>query len=187
MFMTRIREVVHLDIVLYAFAHKAQTVFPYDYRVNRALAYEQLALEVLRLVEQAGLCIAFRIGVRMIHVAFSVHYLIPFPVYDRASCHSHLEYVWPVGNKRYCHEASVAPSVHSDSSAVHIRQFHKHLYAFHLVCHLRLPTLSMYGFLEISSTVGRSPVVLYIYNVSALCHVHFPSAQFRHECVADHL
>jgi hypothetical protein len=93
MLMARIREVVHLYVVLDAFSYEAEAVFPNDYRVDGALADEKLALEILGLVDEAGLGITFRIGGRIVHVTLTVHYLVPLPVDYRTSGNSYLEHV----------------------------------------------------------------------------------------------
>ena len=51
MLMTRIREIVHLDIALHAFADEAQAMLPKYDRVDGPLAYQQLAFQVLGLVD----------------------------------------------------------------------------------------------------------------------------------------
>ena len=50
MLRARIREIIHLDIVLYAFSDKAQTVLPDHHRVYCTLADEQLSFQVCGLV-----------------------------------------------------------------------------------------------------------------------------------------
>ena len=97
--MARVWEIVHLNIVLHTFAYETEAVLPYDDRVYCALADQKLALEVLCLVDQACPCITFRISFRMVHVTFSVHHFIPFPVDHRATCHSYLENVRIVGHQ----------------------------------------------------------------------------------------
>ena len=89
----RIREIVHLNIVFYTLSDETEAMFPYNHRVDRALADEKLALEVLRLVDKAGLSVTFRVYIRIIHVSFSIHDLIPLPVDYRAACNSNLEYI----------------------------------------------------------------------------------------------
>ena len=54
----RVREVVHLDIVFDAFPYKAEAVLPYHHVVHGSLADEQLALQVLCLVDKAYLFIS---------------------------------------------------------------------------------------------------------------------------------
>ena len=182
-----IREVIYLHVVLDAFADEAEAVLPYDYRVDCSLTDEKLALEILRLVDEAGLCKSFRVSVRMVHVSFSIHDLIPFPVDYRASCNSHLEYVRVVCDERYGHESAIAPAVYSDTVLVDIRKVHEHIDSYHLVGHLCLSALSVDGLLELETTVLSTSVVLYIYEVSTLCHVHLPSAELAHICILDHL
>ena len=46
-----IREVINLDVVLDAFPYKAQTVLPYDNRVDCSLTYEKLAFQVLGFID----------------------------------------------------------------------------------------------------------------------------------------
>ena len=95
--VTRVWEIIHLNIVHHACSDKTETVLPEDYRVYGALTYEQLALEVLRLVDQTCLLVSLRIDMRTVHVTLSIHDLIPLPVDDRTSCYSDLEYIRVVG------------------------------------------------------------------------------------------
>ena len=94
---TWVREIIYLYIVLDALSDEAEAVLPYYYRVDRSLADKKLALEILGLVDEAGLCISLRIDVRVVHVAFAVHYFVPFPVDYRSSGHSHLEDIRIIG------------------------------------------------------------------------------------------
>ena len=59
--VTRVREVVHLDVVLHALTHETQAVLPQNHRVDGSLADEQLALKILGLVDQTCLLIALRV------------------------------------------------------------------------------------------------------------------------------
>lgn len=93
MLVAWVREVVHLDVVDNAGPDETEAVLPENHRVDRSLADKQLALEVLCLVDEAGLLISLRVHVRMIHLSLAVHHLVPFPVDDRTSGHSDLEYV----------------------------------------------------------------------------------------------
>ena len=187
MLCARIWEIVYLYIVLDAFAYEAQTMLPYDHRVNSTLADKQLALEILGLVDEACLCISFRITFRMIHIAFSIHHLVPFPVDYRTACYSYLEDVRIICDQRYGHESAVAPSMYSDTLLVDIWKLHQHLHSFDLVCHFRLTALTVDRLLEVQTSVLRAPVILDIDEIAALCHVHLPPAELSHVCVLDHL
>ena len=77
--------------------------------------------------------------------------------------------------------------MYSDAVAVDVRKFHKHLHSLHLVRHLRLSALSVDRLLECETAVLRASVVLYVDEISSLCHVHFPSAEQSHVCVLHHL
>ena len=59
--VARVREVVDLYSVHHADAYEAEAVLPQNDRVDGSLADEKLALEVLGLVDEAGLLIALRI------------------------------------------------------------------------------------------------------------------------------
>jgi hypothetical protein len=91
--MARVREIIDLNVILDTFSYEAEAVLPYDYRIDSTLTDQELALEILRLVDEAGLCVSFRIGCRIVHITLSIHYLIPFPVDYRTSGYSDLEYV----------------------------------------------------------------------------------------------
>ena len=88
--MTRVREVVNLDSVHHTGTNEAEAVLPEHDWIDGTLADEKLALEVFSLVDEACLLITLRIDRRMSHVAFAVHYLIPFPVDYRTSGYSKL-------------------------------------------------------------------------------------------------
>ena len=60
MLSTWVREVVYLYIVLDALSDEAEAVFPYHYRVDRSLTDKKLALEILGLVDEAGLFVSLR-------------------------------------------------------------------------------------------------------------------------------
>ena len=51
---TRIREIVHLDMILYAFAYKIQAMLPEHDIVYGPLADKELSFQILCLVYQAG-------------------------------------------------------------------------------------------------------------------------------------
>ena len=97
--VARVREIIHLHIVLHAFAYETEAVFPYDYRVDCALADEKLAFEVLGLVDEACLRLSLRIGVWMVHIALAVHHFVPLPVDHRTAGNAYLEYVRIIGNQ----------------------------------------------------------------------------------------
>ena len=59
--VARVREVVDLYSVHHACADETEAVLPQNDRVDGSLADEKLALEVLGLVDEAGLLIALRI------------------------------------------------------------------------------------------------------------------------------
>ena len=63
----RIREIIHLDIVLYAFPYETEAVLPQNHIVHGTLAYQELALQIIRLVYQAGQGIAFRVYMTSYH------------------------------------------------------------------------------------------------------------------------
>ena len=61
--------------------------------------YLEFSLEVLGLIDERSLGIAFRIGMRCVHVALSIHHFVPLPVDDWAAGHSHLEDIGIVGHQ----------------------------------------------------------------------------------------
>ena len=173
----RIWEVIHLDIVLHALADETEAVLPDNHRVHCSLADQELALEILSLVDEAGLCIALGVDLRIVHISFAVHYLIPLPVDYRSSGNCHLEDLRIVGDERDSHKSTITPAVYSDSVLIHIREAHEHLYAFHLVSHFRLTALAVDSLLEGCTSVGCTSVVLDINEVTPLSHVHLPSSE----------
>ena len=93
-----IGEVVYLDVVHHALAHKAQTMLPQHHGVDCTLTDEQFALQVLGLIDKRGLGKALGVGGLGLHIALAIHHLIPFPINYGASCNSHLEHFGIVGD-----------------------------------------------------------------------------------------
>ena len=77
--------------------------------------------------------------------------------------------------------------MNSDTFRIDVRQIHEHPHADHLIGHLGLSALAMDGLLECRSSVGCSSVVLYIYEIATLSHVHLPSAEKTEIAVLHHL
>ena len=96
---TWVWEIIDLHIILDALSDQAETVLPYYDRIDRSLSYQQLAFQVLGLVYQTCPAVSFWVVVRMIHVPFSIHDFIPFPVYHGTSGYAYLEYVRIIGDE----------------------------------------------------------------------------------------
>ena len=157
---TRIREIIQLDIVLDTFADKAQTILPDNSLVNRTLADQKLAFQILRLINQGRLGESLRIGLHRVHVALAVHYLVPFPINHRSTGDSDLESLRIIRHERYGHESTIAPSMNTYSVRVHVWKRLQHIYSDHLISHLVLAALVMNRLLEVLAPVLRSAVVL---------------------------
>ena len=160
---------------------------PYHSVVYGTLAYQQLALKVFCTRDKAGLLETVSVGLVGLHIALAVHNLIPFPVNDRTSGHTNLEYFGVVDHKRYGHESAVTPAMNAYTVLVHPIMAHKPLHALHLVGHLGLSAILMDGFLIIGSVMLGAAVVHYKHHVSVLGHIHLPCAQQGIERVGNHL
>ena len=97
--LTRVGEEVGLCAGLDTGVEERQTMLGDDSVVVVARDDLESALQILGLVDEAGLGIAFGIRLRGTHVALTIHHLVPFPVDDRASCYANLEYVRIVGHQ----------------------------------------------------------------------------------------
>ena len=155
--------------------------------VQGALADEELAFEVFGLVDKGGAFKALRVGLRGVHVALSVHDLVPFPVDDGAAGNAHLEGVRVGGHEADGHETAVAPAVNANTGGIHIGQALEPIDAHHLVFHLRLAALPVDGFLEGGAPVLGAAVVLHVHQIAFLCHEHFPHADLSQPAVLHHL
>ena len=136
----------------------------------------QFAFQILALVDEACLLISFRVGLRCVHIAFSVERFIPFPVDDRTASHAHLEHLGIVGDERDGHESTKAPAMHADAVGIHIGQRLQVFHAFHLVFHFLLAQVAECGLFECQSTVARSAVVQDEEYISFGSHIRFPSS-----------
>ena len=131
-------EEVRLSACLDASLDELQAMLWHHGLVVETLDYLQLALQVLGLAQQRSLLISFRVGLRGVHVSLTVHHLIPFPVDDRSSSHTHLEDIGMVGHQADGHESTKAPAVYTQSVHVHVRLLLQELHTLHLVLHLYL-------------------------------------------------
>ena len=61
--VARVREVVHLYVVLHALAYETEAMLPKDHGIDGSLADEQFALKILCLVDQACLFISLRVSI----------------------------------------------------------------------------------------------------------------------------
>ena len=86
-----IGEVVELGSILDTLLDETQAVLPDNGVVDRSLADEKLALEVGGVLDEACLLETFWIRLRSVHVALTIHNLVPFPVDDGSACDSYLE------------------------------------------------------------------------------------------------
>ena len=134
----------------------------------------QLSFQVLGLGYQAGLGIAFRVGLRRVHIALAVHHLVPLPVNDGTAGHADLEHVRIGGHERYGHEASERPAVDAQPVGIDVRQRLQECHALHLVFHLYLSQLAEGGLLEVAAAALGASVVENEEQVSFLCHIGFP-------------
>ena len=105
---------------------------------ERLLTVDNLktTLEVLGLVEQAGLGISLGVGLRGVHITLAIHHLIVFPVDDRTSCHAYLERLRMAAHQVGRHESAEAPSVHTDTVGIDVGQRLQIGHTRHLVSHL---------------------------------------------------
>ena len=121
----------------------------------------KLTLQVFSLGQKRGLSIAFWIGLWGIHVTFSIHNLIPFPVNYWSTSHCYLEDIRIIGDKRDCHETAKGPSVYADTVLINVWKRLKILHTFHLILHFLLSKMAESCLFESLSTVITASVVQY--------------------------
>ena len=119
--LTRVGEEVWLCAGFDAGIEEGETMLRHDGVVVVACDDLQLAFQVLRLVDETGLGIAFGIRFRSSHIALAVHHLIPFPVDDRTSGYTHLEHIGIVGHQRDGHKAAERPAMNAQTLHIYIR------------------------------------------------------------------
>ena len=151
-----------------------QTVLRYNGVVVIARNNLQLTLQVASLVDEAGLLVPLRILLGCVHIAFTIHHLVPFPVDDRTTGHTHLEDVGIVQHERDGHETAKRPPVDTQAIHVNIRQALQIFHALHLVLHLNLSQLAEGSLFEVTSTIFRATIVEDEQHIALLCHVGLP-------------
>ena len=134
------------------------------------------SLEVCSLVDEARLLIALGIGLRCVHVALTVHHLIPFPINDRTASDTHLEHIRIIGHQADGHETAKAPTVNAQTCSVHIVEGAQEIHTSHLVLHLDLSQMTECGLLKVTATILATTVVKDEKQITTLCHVGFPTA-----------
>ena len=162
-------------------------MLPDDGVVDRSLAYQQFSLQIGRLSDETGGSETIRICFLCVHVPFSVHYFVPFPVDYRTSGDTDLESLRIVRHQRDCHESAIAPSMYTDSVSIHERKTLQHFDSNHLVLHFALSALAVDCFLIFGAPVLSAPVVLDIDNVPLLGHKHLPHPDLSEPAVLNHL
>ena len=110
-----IGEIIHRNEAVNALLDEGETVLPDHGIVHGALADEEFALQICGLVDKGSGLKAIRIGLRGIHIALSVHDLVPLPVNDGTARNAHLEHVRIGGHQGDGHESAVAPAVYADA------------------------------------------------------------------------
>ena len=128
-----------------------------------------------------------RIAVFRVHVTFSVHDLVPFPVDDRTACNPDFEGVRMVCHQGDGHESAIAPAVYADAVCIDVRQRFQHLDSDHLIRHLALAEAAMDGLFIRSSAVLRAAVVLDIDDVPFLRHQNLPQPHLTQPGIPYHL
>ena len=169
-----IDEEVRLCACFYACSEERQAVLWHHRCVVVSRDDLQLAFQLSGLRYQRCLLVALGIGLRRVHVALTVHHLIPSPVDDGPSSHAHLEHLGIVGHQRDGHESPEAPSVNAQSFGVYIGQRLQIFHAFHLVLHLYLSQLSERGLLKLLASVLAAAIVEDEEYISLLRHVCLP-------------
>ena len=136
----------------------------------------QAALEVCRLVDEAGLGITVGVSLRCVHVALAIHHLIPFPVDDGTTGYTHLEDIRIVGHQADGHKAAKTPSVNTQACSIDVVKGPEEVHAPHLVLHLDLSQMAESGLLKITSAVLAATVVEDEQEIAALGHIGLPTA-----------
>ena len=91
--LSGVYEVVGLRAGIGGGAEEGQTVLQYAGGIVVANDDLQAAFEISCLFQKIGTFVTFGIFLWRIHVAFAVHYLIEFPVDDRAAGYACLEHI----------------------------------------------------------------------------------------------
>ena len=148
---------------------------------------EQMSFQVTGKVFQICLLVAFRVRLRSVHIALTVHYLVVSPVDNRSAGNAYLENFGIAQHQRRSHVSSEAPAVHADTLSVHIRLAFQEFYALHLVFALFDAQLAEGGVFKLQSTVAAATVVEAENDVAFVCHVDVPAAGIVHPAVRYHL
>ena len=173
--LTGIDHEIGLSSVLNAGGNERQTVLGYYGGIIIAGDNLQLSLEVGSLVDERCLFVAFGIVLGGIHIAFPIHYFVPFPVDDRTTSHTHLEDIVVVGHQRNGHETAKRPAMNTDALFIDIGQRLKVFDSFHLVLHFNLSKLAESSLLEIPAAVFRASVVDDEHQIAFRGHIRLPA------------
>ena len=111
--LARISKEVGLCASLDAGIEERQTMLGHNGVVVITRNNLELALQIAGLVDEARLRVTLRILLRRIHIAFAIHYLVPFPVDDGTTSYANLEDVGVVKHERDSHETAKRPAVNT--------------------------------------------------------------------------
>ena len=150
---TRIYEEVGLCSGCYASLKERQAVLRNDHRIVHSGDDLQFSFKVLCLIKQTAFLVTVGVGLRSVHVAFTVHHLIILPVDDRTASHANLENVRIGGHKRCGHESAEAPSVHTEAVGIDVRKGLEIADTANLVFHFLDTEMSECRLLEVTAAV----------------------------------
>ncbi len=134
----------------------------------------QLALKVFNIVQHVSILVAFGVFVWSIHVAFAIHHLVEAPVNYRTTGNANLEYFILLKHHLGSHKTAKAPSVHTNSSRINVRQLKEVLNATHLIGHLVYTKVAVNNAFEIEATICRTTIINGEHDVSLLSHMVVP-------------
>ncbi len=173
--ITRIGEEVWIGVGINAGTHEGQGVLGHTDRVVTSVDDKETPFQVLGFVEQGGLFVALWIGLWGVHVAFTIHDFIEAPIDDRSSCHSHLEDIGIGGHEAGGHEASKAPTMHTQAVGINIGKTLQIVHTTKLVFHLFHTQMTEGGLFKSKSAMLTATIVKTEHHITLLRHPDVPT------------
>ena len=172
--LSGIDEVVGLRAGIFTGSEEGEGVLEHAGAVVQTDDDLQTSLQVLRLVQQRAAFVALGILLRRVHVAFTIHHLIVFPINDGSPCDADFEDIGVGAHQVRGHETAERPAVHAEAVLIYIGKRGQKLNALHLVFHLDFAEVAEGDAFKLKAAVLGASVVHNKNDITLLCHVGFP-------------
>ena len=166
---------------------EGQAMLPDHGTVHGSVDDKKMAFQVIHIIFQIGFRITFFIFLWPVHVPFTVHHLIIFPVGYRSAGNCRPENARIFQHHGDGHKTTVAPAMHSNIGSIHPGQGLNETDTTHLIFHLIIPQMVVYATFKIKSSAGSTPVIQGKAHIPLSGHIVLPHTRLSQPRICHQL